>query len=134
MYGGRVTDSFDRRILITYLNEFMGDFLFDSHLSFFFARVGFDYVIPQWGPIDNYTDMIESLPLDNSPLVLGLHSNAEIRYNTQSVKNIWRNLIDLQPRTAASGAGMTREDFIANTAREIIAKVPAPFDLAEIKR
>lgn len=136
MYGGRVTDSFDRRILTTYLEEYMGEFLFStlSHQSFYFARVGFDYVIPEWGPLEIYTDMIESLPLDNSPLVLGLHSNAEIRYNTESVKDIWRNIIDLQPRSTATGGGMTRDEFIGNTARELAAKVPQPFDLAEIKR
>lgn len=30
MYGGRVSDSFDRRVLSTYLEEYMGDFLFDE--------------------------------------------------------------------------------------------------------
>lgn len=29
--GGRVSDSFDRRILATYLDEYMGDFLFDGN-------------------------------------------------------------------------------------------------------
>jgi hypothetical protein len=38
MYGGRVTDSFDRRVLITYLDEYMGDFLFDTCQPFYFAR------------------------------------------------------------------------------------------------
>ena len=31
MYGGRVTDSFDRRVLVTYLEEYMGDFIFDKN-------------------------------------------------------------------------------------------------------
>jgi len=31
MYGGRVTDDLDRRILITYLQEYLGDFIFDSN-------------------------------------------------------------------------------------------------------
>ena len=31
MYGGRVTDDWDRRILMTYLEEYMGDFLFDKN-------------------------------------------------------------------------------------------------------
>lgn len=31
MYGGRVTDDFDRRILNTYLKEYLGDFIFDSN-------------------------------------------------------------------------------------------------------
>lgn len=47
---------------------------------------------------------------------------------------IWRNLIDLQPRTSASSQGLSREDYIGNTARDLLLKVPQPFDLAEIRR
>ena len=43
MYGGRVSDSFDRRVLSTYLEEYMGDFLFDEGNHFYFSRAGFDY-------------------------------------------------------------------------------------------
>lgn len=38
MYGGRVTDSYDRRVIITYLDEYMGDFLFDKNHEFQFAN------------------------------------------------------------------------------------------------
>jgi len=31
MYGGRVTDNWDRRVLNTYLQEFLGDFIFDQN-------------------------------------------------------------------------------------------------------
>jgi dynein heavy chain len=34
MYGGRVTDDNDRRVLVTYLDEYMGDFLFDANTPF----------------------------------------------------------------------------------------------------
>lgn len=37
MYGGRVTDDLDRRVLVTYLDEYMGDFLFDKNKEFLFA-------------------------------------------------------------------------------------------------
>jgi dynein heavy chain len=37
MYGGRVTDDYDRRVLVTYLDEYMGDFLFDANRDFFFS-------------------------------------------------------------------------------------------------
>lgn len=48
MYGGRVTDSYDRRVLVTYLDEYMGDFLFDKNREFLFARSeDFMYEIPK---------------------------------------------------------------------------------------
>lgn len=45
------------------------------------------------------SDEIESLPLANTPEVMGLHSNAEIGYYTQAAKDMWTHLIDLQPQT-----------------------------------
>lgn len=48
MYGGRVIDDFDRRIVQTYLNEYMGDFLFDEFQPFhFYQDDDVDYVIPK---------------------------------------------------------------------------------------
>lgn len=45
---------------------------------------------------------IESLPLANTPEVMGLHSNAEIGYYTQAAKDMWGHLIDLQPQTGVN--------------------------------
>jgi dynein heavy chain len=48
MYGGRVTDDNDRRVLVTYLDEYMGDFLFDANTPFFFAKTKeFNYGLPE---------------------------------------------------------------------------------------
>ena len=38
LYGGRVSDSFDRRVLATYLAEYLGDFQFDARRPFAFFR------------------------------------------------------------------------------------------------
>lgn len=47
MYGGRVIDDFDRRIVATYMNEYMGDFLFDTFQPFHFYHDSYvDYHIP----------------------------------------------------------------------------------------
>lgn len=43
MYGGRVTDNYDRMVLVTYLDEYMGDFLFDKNKEFFFAVIDEEY-------------------------------------------------------------------------------------------
>ena len=135
MYGGRVTDSYDRRILATYLEEYAGDFLFDQSQPFFFARTaGFDYTLPAQTDQVAMLTAIDSLPLDCSPLVFGLHSNAEIRYNSNFVKDIWGCLIDLQPRVRTVGSGVTREEFIGKIGKDILAQLPEVFDLTVIRR
>uniref|UniRef100_A0A3B4BKR2 Uncharacterized protein n=1 Tax=Periophthalmus magnuspinnatus TaxID=409849 RepID=A0A3B4BKR2_9GOBI len=55
-------------------------------------------------PREELLQEIEKLPLVNTPEVLGLHPNAEIGYYTQAAKDMWANLIDLQPQTGESHA------------------------------
>lgn len=38
MYGGRVIDDFDRRVVRTYMEEYMGDFIFDEFQPFHFYK------------------------------------------------------------------------------------------------
>ena len=85
MYGGRVIDDYDRRIVNTYMDEYFGDFIFDKFQPFhFYWDRNVDYNIPQDdGSKETYVDKIENLPLSNTPEVFGLHANAEIGYYTQ---------------------------------------------------
>lgn len=56
MYGGRAIDNFDRRILNTYMDEYMGDFIFDTFQPFhFYCNEDVDYKIPDPGMKDQYT-------------------------------------------------------------------------------
>jgi len=52
MYGGRVIDSYDRRIIHTYMKEYFGDFVFDYFQPFHFfvdtnKPLKYDYFIPE---------------------------------------------------------------------------------------
>ena len=87
MYGGRAIDNFDRRVLTTYMDEYFGDFIFDTFQPFhFYHNTDVDYKIPDdHGNKDSYVDFIEELPLSNTPEVFGLHPNAEIGYYTQVI-------------------------------------------------
>ena len=124
MYGGRVSDNMDRRVLVTYLQEYMGEFLFDDHQKFYFSQAGFDYELPDNGPLDNYKNKIEELPLTNSPAVFGLHPNAEISFYSLNAKSMWVDLISLQPRAASTGGGVSREETISSIAGDISKSIP----------
>lgn len=134
MYGGRVTDDYDRRVLQCYLNEYMGDFIFDDTNKFSFSQAGFDYAMPQAGPLDVYKDAVEELPLLNPPGVFGLHANAEISYLQDMANALWSDLIELQPRVAGGGGGVTRESYIATVSRDVESKVPKEMDIMAISK
>ena len=71
------------------------------------------------GTRDSYLDYIDTLPLANTPEVFGLHTNAEIGYFTRATKDMWTQLIELQPQTGEAGTGISREEFIGNIASDI---------------
>ena len=134
MYGGRVSDDFDRRVLTTYLNEYMGDFLFDRNQKFYFSRSAFDYELPPPSGLEEYQEYVETLPNVSGPTVFGLHPNAEIGYLTIASKELWVNLISLQPRSASVGGGISREDFIGQVAKDVQDKIPEPEDMVNLRK
>ncbi|XP_036352277.2 dynein axonemal heavy chain 10 [Ochotona princeps] len=135
MYGGRAIDSFDRRILTTYMDEYLGDFIFDTFQPFhFFWNKEVDYKIPTGDIKEKFVEAIEALPLANTPEVFGLHPNAEIGYYTQAARDMWGHLLELQPQTGESSTGVSRDDYIDSVAKDIEHKMPKVFDLDQVRK
>lgn len=142
MYGGRVTDDYDRRVMMTYLNEYMGDFIFDMNQKFFFSQDAHDYSIPEIGPHDIYVKAANDMPNIYSPEVIGLNSNAEIDYFSQASKSIWGNLLVLQETTGSSASSnsgndkvLTKEVFVLELAENLLnSKLPDKFDILAVNR
>ena len=135
MYGGRVTDDFDRRVLVTYLSEYMGEFIFDKNQPFFFSKGEYNYKIPYSSfTIEHIQKAVEDLPRNASPEVFGLHSNAEIQYLTNNAKAMWVGLIEMQTTSSSSAGGMDRETYIKNVADGIQARLPEVFDEFNIRK
>ena len=47
---------------------------------------------------------------------------------------MWRDLIDLQPRTAGHSGEVSREEFIARVTKDVQAKIPVQADLPLIHK
>jgi dynein heavy chain len=143
MYGGRVTDAMDRRIVNAYLEEYMGDFLFDTYQPFhFFCGDTVDYCLPP-GSADLTKRVlliamqahVEEMPLDNMPDVFGLHPNAETGYLRNAAEVMWMNLIELMPRSGGDSAGgETRESILKKLSDEILAQIPPAIDRKAVMR
>ncbi|KAK6645275.1 hypothetical protein RUM43_001551 [Polyplax serrata] len=129
MYGGHITDDWDRRLCISYLEELMQPDLVDGELFLapgFQAPPNLDYV-----GFHGYID--EAMPPE-SPYLYGLHPNAEIGFLTTSAENLFRTVFEMQPRDAGASGGstVTREDKVKQILDEIIEKLPDEFNMAEI--
>jgi dynein heavy chain len=76
-YGGRVTDDWDRRCLLTLLKKYSNPEVLED--GFKFSDSGL-YYAPTNCPIDGYLEYIDQLPLLENPEVFGLHENANINF------------------------------------------------------
>ncbi|XP_049878702.1 dynein beta chain, ciliary [Pectinophora gossypiella] len=129
MYGGHITDDWDRRLCNAYLEELMQPDLVDGELQLapgFCAPPNTDYV--------GYHQYIEDAMPPESPYLYGLHPNAEIGFLTTTSENLFRTIFEMQPRDAqASGAAtVTREDKVKQMLDEIMEKLPEEFNMTEI--
>uniref|UniRef100_A0A803T5S7 Dynein axonemal heavy chain 11 n=1 Tax=Anolis carolinensis TaxID=28377 RepID=A0A803T5S7_ANOCA len=129
MYGGHITDDWDRRLCYTYLEEFMNPSLLEGDFALapgFLAPPNLDYI-----GYHKYID--EMLPVE-SPVLYGLHPNAEIDFLTVLSDNLFKTLLEMQPRNLLAGevAGQSAEEKVKNVLDEILEKLPEEFNMAEI--
>ena len=76
-YGGRVTDEFDIRVLITSLKKFYTKEIINDKYLFSSSPT---YIIPSYNTVENYIKYIDNLPLHEDPQVFGLNENANLTY------------------------------------------------------
>ncbi|XP_060638089.2 dynein axonemal heavy chain 11 [Anolis sagrei] len=129
MYGGHITDDWDRRLCYTYLEELMNPSLLEGEFALapgFLAPPNLDYI-----GYHKYID--EMLPVE-SPVLYGLHPNAEIDFLTVLSDNLFKTLLEMQPRNLLAGevAGQSAEEKVKNVLDEILEKLPEEFNMAEI--
>uniref|UniRef100_G3NCH8 Dynein, axonemal, heavy chain 9 n=1 Tax=Gasterosteus aculeatus aculeatus TaxID=481459 RepID=G3NCH8_GASAC len=129
MYGGHITDGWDRRLCRTYLEEFIRCEMMEGELH---LAPGFP--LPGNMDYNGYHQYIDqSLPAE-SPHLYGLHPNAEIGFLTQTSEQLFRTVLEMQPRDGGVGEGgaSTREEKVRAVLEDILEKLPEDFNMAEL--
>lgn len=83
MYGGRVTDDFDKRLLVTFTNVWFNESLLTTNFEFHKG-----YRVPMSRNLCTYVEYINNLPTSDTPEVFGLHTNADITYQINTAKGL----------------------------------------------
>lgn len=93
-YGGRVTDDYDKRLLNTFTRVWFNDSLFDA--SFYFIHKA--YTVFNYKERESYLTAIDNMFNVDPPQVYGFHSNAEITYQTNTMRDILDAIMAIQPK------------------------------------
>ncbi|XP_070251371.1 dynein axonemal heavy chain 9 isoform X5 [Myotis yumanensis] len=129
MYGGHITDDWDRRLCRTYLEEFIKPEMLEGELT---LAPGFP--LPGNMDYNGYHEYIDAELPPESPYLYGLHPNAEIGFLTQTSEKLFRTVLELQPRDShvGDGAAATREEKVKALLEEILERVTDEFNIPEL--
>lgn len=93
-YGGHVTDDWDRRLLMTYVQQyFTEDVLTVPHYRLSSLPT---YYVPRDDSLESYRDFIAILPNIDKPEAFGQHLNADIACLITETRNMFETLMSLQ--------------------------------------
>ncbi|XP_055373642.1 dynein beta chain, ciliary isoform X2 [Condylostylus longicornis] len=129
MYGGHITDDWDRRLCRTYLDVLMIQDLIDGDFELcpgFLAPPNLDF--------DGYHNFIDDNLPDESPILYGLHQNAEIGFLTSTSENLLKIIFELQPRESelCSDVCTSREEIVKIMIDDILDKLQDEFKIIEL--
>jgi dynein heavy chain, axonemal len=129
MYGGHITDDWDRRTNNTYLKVIIESGLFKNQPLT--RAPGFKSPDSTKFERERYEKYIEeSLPTE-VPQMFGLHPNAEINYLTTTAEALFENIMVVQGG-GASGAGRKQEDIVKGIIDAFLDALPDNFNMVEI--
>ncbi|KAM9717113.1 dynein axonemal heavy chain 2 [Menidia menidia] len=129
IYGGHITDDWDRRLLTTYINDYFSEAAVNQPLFKLSSLPS--YFIPHDGPQPTYKEHINMLPSTEHPAVFGQHPNADIASQIAETRTLFDTLLSLQPQVTSSpsaGARPSRDETVLELLADVRGKIPALID------
>jgi dynein heavy chain len=147
-YGGRVTDEWDRRLLMVYANSFFNEKILSEEKYLLTDDSALPYFIPDdvgWKPPSEiasnkainltqafYELKIKELPPIDPPAAFGQHINAEISSQIADAFALIESIISLQPKKYIE-TDDSSENPIDRIIVSLLEKIPDPMDIEVVK-
>ncbi|CAG0901217.1 unnamed protein product, partial [Cyprideis torosa] len=125
-YGGRVTDDWDRRTLMTILDVFYTDKVI-TQPKYSFNPSGV-YYVPNKSGYEDYIEYIKSFPARQEPEIFGLHGNVDLSKALQETRQLLDSIL-LVMGGGGKKQGESTEVLLDEVAASIVVKLPANFNL-----
>ncbi|KAK9746838.1 Dynein heavy chain region D6 P-loop domain [Popillia japonica] len=127
-YGGRVTDDYDKRLLNTFAQVWFHENMFQEDFQFYKG-----YKIIRFKQVTDYLEVIDKFSPTDPPQAYGLHSNADITYQTNTTTTMLLTIMSIQPKESSGGGGESREAVVTRLTNDMLSKLPANYDPYEVK-
>uniref|UniRef100_F7F2H3 AAA+ ATPase domain-containing protein n=1 Tax=Ornithorhynchus anatinus TaxID=9258 RepID=F7F2H3_ORNAN len=134
VYGGRVTDLWDRRCLLTILNNFCNPAVLQE--DFTFSRDGVYRLVSESASFEDCRSYIQSLPDIESPEVFGMHQNAKRVYLESQAQDFVNSVITVQPRITIGNliiSGKSQDELVLEIASDVLKQLPLTVEKEELK-
>jgi hypothetical protein len=127
-YGGRVTDKWDRRLLLSLLRRFfseesVGNLLGDNYLAPNFAT-----------PLSDLIEAVAKWPVVTQGEDVGLSQNASTITARNEANGIFASLIEIQRTLVAAANSVSEEQFALHFVEKLIAQIPGLFNVTSFLR
>lgn len=125
MYGGHITDNWDRRTNATYLKALIRPELLLLNFSLLYNL--FKNPDPTKNDYKSYKLYIEDKLPAEVPQMFGMHPNAEIGYLTLACTELCDTILDVQG--GLSGGGGSKDDIVMNVLMDLKNRLPPEFSM-----
>nr|XP_060483981.1 dynein axonemal heavy chain 12 [Panthera onca] len=126
-YGGRVTDDWDRRLLLTMLADFYNPQIIENP-HYKFSPSG-NYFAPPKGSYDEYIEFIKKLPFTQHPEIFGLHENVDISKDLRQTKVLFESLLLTQGGSKQTRSSGSTDQILLEITEDILNKLPNDFNI-----
>ncbi|XP_078035551.1 dynein beta chain, ciliary-like isoform X3 [Augochlora pura] len=128
MYGGHITDDWDRRLCRTYLLVYLKPELVEGELY-----LAPEFLVPPNSDYAAYHQYVDDFIPSESPVLYGLHPNAEIGFLTSTAENLFKTLLEMLSQSAGDTEGdMSKEDRMKTILEDLLDKLPEEFNMSEL--
>ncbi|KNE63057.1 hypothetical protein AMAG_08223 [Allomyces macrogynus ATCC 38327] len=131
-YGGRVTDDWDRRLIMSILADYYTPLALEDNYKFS-PTCDVYYTLPATN-LNGYRAYIKGLPLNEPTDIFCMHGNANITFAQKETFTLFETLTTLMPRAGGGKAGTSREEQLIGVCESIVTRVARPLDLESILR
>merc|ERR1711881_276840 len=111
----------------TYAAKWYCDDIWKNTSAFNNYAADFNYTVPEGLEIGNFREHVSQLPPVDSPLIFGLHTNADLTYRLKEASEMLATIIETQPKDSGGGSGKSVDEVVKEQCLALLDQMPPDF-------